>query len=61
MAEPAKAKWTDDEKKMLMISLNTLVRSITVTIGRSKMPLVVEAYEKQLAVVRSIMNKVGEL
>lgn len=59
MAE--KVTFTEDEKKMLMLALKTLERSCKVTLSRSAMPLVVDAYNKQLTVVNGLMGKVGLL
>lgn len=57
----AEVKFTDEEKKLMVVALNSLIRSITVSMGRSGMPLVADAYNKQLVVVRAIMVKVGSL
>lgn len=58
MANPV---FSDDEKKMVMIALKTLERSVKVTLSRSQMPLVVDAYNKQLSVVQVLMSKVASL
>lgn len=58
MADP---KFTDDERRLLGVAVKTLQRSIAVSASRSGIPLVQQAYAKQVEMLHVLAAKVGSL
>lgn len=59
MAE--KVSLSEEEKKLLALAVKTLIRSIAVSQARSGIPLVQQAYAKQVDTLHVLTGKINAL